>query len=225
MKIKKQEIIAIILIIFAAASRLLPHPANFAPISAVAIFGAFYLRNRKLALILPLIAMFISDSVIGFYHWPIMLFVYLSFLISTLLGFYLKKKQKNYCPRENGQSEDEARTTTALSKPKFLTQMSPFPRPKDKKVDLFKNISNGVAISLLASIQFYIITNFAVWIFGTMYSKNLAGLINCYFMAIPFFRNTILGDLFYIGVLFSAYSLVNHFIFEKSEKRAFSKAK
>lgn len=61
----------------------------------------------------------------------------------------------------------------------------------------------GGAIS--SAVLFFIVTNFAVWVTTPYYTKDIAGLIHCYTMAIPFFHNAILGDLFYSGVLFSAF--------------------
>ncbi len=60
--------------------------------------------------------------------------------------------------------------------------------------------------TLLASLQFFLITNFGVWAVG-MYSRGLDGLVQSYVMGILFFRWTILGDLFYTGVFFGAYEL------------------
>ena len=69
----------------AAALRILPHPPNFAPISAMALFGGAYLRRPWLALSVPIFALLLSDAVIGFY--PYMEFVYVSFALVTLLGW------------------------------------------------------------------------------------------------------------------------------------------
>ncbi|PIP21863.1 MAG: hypothetical protein COX39_00735 [Candidatus Nealsonbacteria bacterium CG23_combo_of_CG06-09_8_20_14_all_40_13] len=71
-----------------------------------------------------------------------------------------------------------------------------------------KNLHNVVGASIIASILFYLITNFAVWAFTPWYSKDLAGLISCYFLALPFFRNTLAGDLFYITIMFGVYETV-----------------
>lgn len=72
-----------------------------------------------------------------------------------------------------------------------------------------KRTAESVIIcSLSASILFFLITNFAVWIFSSWYSHTFSGLINCFVMALPFFRNTLMGDLFYVGVLFGAYEFV-----------------
>jgi hypothetical protein len=66
-----------------------------------------------------------------------------------------------------------------------------------------------LAIStLLASVLFFVTTNFAVWAFGTLYPKTVGGLIDCFILAIPFFQNTLLGDFFYTGVFFGGYNLV-----------------
>ena len=69
-------------------------------------------------------------------------------------------------------------------------------------------VKNIILSSLLASTLFFLISNFGVWMTGTMYPHTFGGLIACYTMAIPFFGNTLLGDLFYVGVLFGGYELV-----------------
>lgn len=56
--------------------------------------------------------------------------------------------------------------------------------------------------SLSGSILFFIITNLGVWITSSMYEKNISGLLRCYTMGLPFFRNTVLGDMFYTVVFF-----------------------
>jgi hypothetical protein len=61
-------------------------------------------------------------------------------------------------------------------------------------------------IALLGSLQFFLITNFFVWVgSGVFYAHNAAGLAACYVAALPFFGRTVLADLFYSGVLFSAH--------------------
>lgn len=66
-----------------------------------------------------------------------------------------------------------------------------------------KTFSNVVGASLMGSVAFFLITNFAVWLAPQFYYPHtLQGLLNCYTLALPFFRNTIAGDLFYVGVFF-----------------------
>ncbi len=62
--------------------------------------------------------------------------------------------------------------------------------------------------ALLSSSIFFFITNLAVWYFGTMYTKDVSGLMTCFVAAVPFFRNTLLGDLFYTSTLFQLYSVL-----------------
>lgn len=161
LQFKIQNIIAVFsIILFAVLLRLLPHPANFAPIAGMALFGGVYL-NKKYALIVPLIAMLVSDFFIGFHST--ILFVYGSFLLTGLIGLWIKEH---------------------------------------------KSVKTVIFGTLISSVLFFIITNFGVWLAGSLYPKTFSGLVQCYFFAIPFFRNTILGDLFYTGVFFGSYELV-----------------
>ncbi len=59
--------------------------------------------------------------------------------------------------------------------------------------------------SFAASLLFYLITNFGVWMGGGMYPQNLAGLGQCYLAALPFFRNSLTGDLIAAIGVFYAY--------------------
>lgn len=66
-----------------------------------------------------------------------------------------------------------------------------------------------IALSSIAgSTLFFIITNFAVWAEGRMYVMNLAGLVQSYVNALPFYRNMLAGDLLYAGLLFGAYAAI-----------------
>ncbi|TRZ50857.1 hypothetical protein D4R99_05285 [bacterium] len=69
--------------------------------------------------------------------------------------------------------------------------------------------------SLVSSVLFFLITNFGVWTTGTMYQKNLSGLMQCFAFGIPFFRNTILSDLFYTFSFFYGYRFLSNFVFRK----------
>ena len=58
--------VPLVIIFIAAVLRIIPHPANVAPIAAMALFGGVYL-NKKYALVVPLLALFISDIFLGFH--------------------------------------------------------------------------------------------------------------------------------------------------------------
>jgi hypothetical protein len=84
-----------------------------------------------------------------------------------------------------------------------------------------KSFETVLAGSIMASVLFFLITNFAVWLFSPLYAHSVAGLLECYAMALPFFRNTLLGDLFYVGTLFGAYEAVLYFY--RSNEKVFVK--
>jgi hypothetical protein len=62
--------------------------------------------------------------------------------------------------------------------------------------------------SLVGSIIFFLLTNFGTWATEGIYEHSLNGLFNCYVMGIPFFKGTIMGDLFYNLILFGSFSIV-----------------
>jgi uncharacterized membrane protein len=148
----------LLVILVAVLMRLLPHLPNFTPIAAMALFGGVYL-NKKYALIIPLLAMFISDIFLGFHQT--MPYVYGSFILAGVIGLWLKTH---------------------------------------------KSAKNVICASLISSIIFFLITNFGVWATG-WYPRTLSGLMQSYMMGLPFFRNTVLGDLCYTGVFFGCYEL------------------
>ncbi len=156
MKDNKGQIIVIALLIaLGFAARLLPHPANFAPIGAIAMFGALYLPKRY-SIIVPLAGLFLSDLVIGFYTWQTMIAVYTSFILMGVIGLAVRKN---------------------------------------------KTFFTVVGGTLLGSILFFLFTNLAVWVFDGMYPLTLAGLVQCYTLALPFFKYTVLGDMVYVAAL------------------------
>ena len=61
--------------------------------------------------------------------------------------------------------------------------------------------------ALATSVTFYVITNFAEWAFYDLYPHTAAGLTAGYVAALPFFRNTVLSDLLFSGLIFGAYWL------------------
>jgi hypothetical protein len=85
--------IAIILcfILFATIVRILPHPWNFTPVGAMALFAGAKLGRTWLAFLLPLAALFAGDLFVGFHK--LMLAVYLSFALSVLIGMLFRKRQ------------------------------------------------------------------------------------------------------------------------------------
>jgi len=150
--------------------RFLPHPPNVSPLVAMALFGGGYFSNKKFALALPILILFLSDLILGFY--PGVLFVYSSFLLIGLLG---------------------TRLSTRFEGLKIL------------------------GASLGSSILFFIGSNLGVWWTSGMYSKSFAGLIQCYTMAIPFFRSSLVSDLVFSFALFGIAAVVLRWLNRESE--------
>ena len=148
-------------VVAAAALRLVPHPPNFTPIGAMALFSGAYLANRKLALAAPLAAMLISDAVLGFHSG--MPFVYGSVALIVVIGWLGLKRVSSL---------------------------------------------RVVGAALVSSVLFFIVTNFGTWAVSGMYPPTLSGLAACYVAAIPFFQNTVVGDLVYSGLLFGGFALL-----------------
>ena len=94
---KKTKII-LILIAIAAVSRLLPHPHNFSPVGAIALFGGCYIANKRLAFLLPVGLMLLSDLLLELFYGtgfhPIMLWVYASFAVITAIGLFLRGREQ-----------------------------------------------------------------------------------------------------------------------------------
>jgi hypothetical protein len=149
------------MVLAAAFVRLIPHPPNFAPIAAMALFGGAYFTKKWAAFLVPLAAMFITDLFLGFH--ATMWAVYLSFILIVTLGMVLIKQKK---------------------------------------------IGNIFIASISASVLFFVITNFGVWITTPYFEKTGAGLAAAYTAAIPFFHHTLLGDLFFVAIIFGAYELI-----------------
>ena len=84
----KKEKVLVSFVLIAALTRLIPHPPNFAPITAMSLFAGAYFTRKHLAYLVPILAMVISDLFLGFY--TISIFVYLSFALITWFG-----QQKN----------------------------------------------------------------------------------------------------------------------------------
>jgi len=84
----------------------------------------------------------------------------------------------------------------------------------------------GPLVAVLGSTVFYLATNFAVWANASLYPQTAEGLLLCYTLALPFFRNTLLSDLMYGASFFAVYELARRYspFFIKSIKMISAKA-
>ncbi len=86
-----RTLLAFALIVLAAALRIAPHPWNFTPVGAMALFSGAVLKDRRLAFIFPLVALFAGDVFIGLYK--LMFIVYASFLVNVAIGLWLRDRR------------------------------------------------------------------------------------------------------------------------------------
>jgi hypothetical protein len=158
-----RAILAAVMIVIAAVLRIVPHPWNFTPIGAVALFSGAMFRDRRVAFLFPLVALFAGDLFIGLHRLiPV---VYASFLLSVLIG-------------------------TQLANHRSILRI-------------------GGAI-VLGALQFFLVTNLAVWqVFGT-YPHTSSGLAACYIAGLPFFGNALAGDTLYATLFFGIFALAEH---------------
>jgi len=134
-----------------ALSRIIPHPPNFTPILASAIMAPMLIKDRWFGIAVPIVAMFISDVIIGFHSYQFVIY------FSILVIAFVAPMRKNY-------------------------------------------LRLGI-IAVGGSVWFFITTNFAVWIIWDYYPKTIEGLITCYTLAIPFFKNTLISTCLFTGLL------------------------
>jgi hypothetical protein len=180
------------MIVLAAALRLAPHPWNFTPVGAIALFAGAMVRDRCGAFLFPLLAMFASDAIIGFNKLSPL--VYASFLISVLIGRALigprfgLTAQASASPRAKPESEPDA----------------------DPRVQKYALPRIGGA-TFLGALQFFVITNFGVWAFLNSYPRTGASLLTCYIAGVPLFWNTLAGDAVYATLLFGGFFLAERF--------------
>src|SRR5512135_2691050 len=87
----RYKVLAALMILAAAFSRLIPHPLNFAPITAIALAGGVYL-DKRMSILVPIAALVISDWVLGFY--PILYFVYGTVIAIGFIGLWLRSHKK-----------------------------------------------------------------------------------------------------------------------------------
>lgn len=151
---KVQTVWLIGVIALLAMFRFVPHPPNAVPIVAMALFAGAFFSNRIHAYLVPLVAMILSDLILGFHST--VLYVYVGIMATVVIG-------------------------------SFLNQVTVF------KV--------GMA-AVIASIVFFLITNFGAWMHHNMYSQDLNGLLQAYVAGIPFLRNSLIANLIFSYLVF-----------------------
>ena len=141
-----------------AIFRLLPHWPNVSPVAAMALFGGAYFADKRMAFIVPFLALFLSDLFLGLHNS--MVFVYTGFALTVAVGFALKNRV---------------------------------------------TVTNTLFAAVAASVVFFLLTNFGSWLMSGIYVKSASGLMQAYVAGIPFFQNSLLGNLAYTVIIFGGY--------------------
>jgi hypothetical protein len=152
---------ALALLALAVVSRVAPHPWNFTPMIALALFGGARLPSAWLASIAVLACWVLGDVAVGAFPYDGMWWVYGAMFAVVAIGRVL------------------------------TTRHSPL-------AILLAALAGGFA--------FFTISNFGVWASGG-YPHTWDGFVDCYTLALPFYRNQILGDLVFTGALFGLYAI------------------
>ena len=160
----RTKLITISAIIFALAMfRLLPHLPNVSPVAAMALFGGAYFADKRMAFIIPFVALFLSDLFLGLHNS--MIFVYTGFALTVAIGFLLQNRV---------------------------------------------TITNTAFAMVASSVLFFLLTNFGAWMTSGLYVTSAEGLMQAYVAGIPFFQNSLLGNLVYTAVIFGGYRLLQN---------------
>ena len=152
------------LCLLAVLWRLWPHAPNVAPVAALALFAAWATGRAWMGAGLALVAMVVSDAVLGFYDLRLQAVVWGALMLPALYAKLL---------------------------PRSAMRAAPW----------------SLAAALAGAFSFYLLTNAAVWAFGTTYQPGLAGLRDSLIAGLPFVRMTVAGDLFWTVVLFGGAAL------------------
>jgi hypothetical protein len=86
-----RTIVILSMIALAAVLRVVPHPWNFTPVGAMALFSGAVVKDRRLAFLFPLLALFVGDIFVGFHK--LMPLVYASFLVNVALGYWIRDRR------------------------------------------------------------------------------------------------------------------------------------
>ena len=164
-----------LLTIIAAAAlfRLLPHPDNVTPVAAMALFSGYFFSTWQVAVITPLLALLLSDLLLGFHGT--LPFVYVAFVVTVFMGIWIRR---------------------------------------------YPGAFSIVAATIFSSVLFFLITNFGSWLLIGVYSREIDGLLQAYIAGVPFFRNTLLGNLFFSSMFFGVFYWMQgrwpYYLYDKS---------
>jgi hypothetical protein len=154
----------LVMALFTLLWRVLPHGWNMTPALALALFAGARLQQPALRFAVPLLAMLVSDLLLGFHDT--MLYVYGALALVVLMGQGLASRA---------------------------------------------SLPGYAGLSVSGSLLFFGITNFGVWMSGSLYPLTVDGLVACYTMALPFLWKSLAGDLFFVLGFYAVFTVVSQY--------------
>ena len=172
------------------ASRLLPHVNNFSLINASCLLAGAALASPWRKLAIPFLAVWLSDFALNNFIYPeyyqtealhLGAWTLLSYQALWQFGAYALIVLIGFL------------SLRYLRSPRLV-------KPSDGRF-----FALTLSAAALASISFFLISNFSVWLYSTTYSADFAGLISCYVAGLPFYQATLLSDLVFTPLGFAAW--------------------
>ena len=174
---KKTIVLSGLFILFGAFSRLFTFLPNFSALEALALFGGAYIALRYVAILIPIIAMFLSDLVINntiarpFFPEHEGAVIFAEYMIWNVLAIVL----------------------IVLFGRVFLKKM---------------NLKNGFFGILGATGIFWIVSNIGAWLSSGLFPLTFTGMMENFIFALPFLKNSLLGNLVFGTILFGSFELL-----------------
>jgi hypothetical protein len=204
---RSRYVVLLSIVAIAVALRLIDHPWNLAPIGALSLFAGAYFRDRRLAFILPLVTMFLSDIALGIVKDNLSLYVFFG-TVPFVYGCYIFYVVLGEWVRGSWRAMDERAQRASASE----TETSP---SGSGRFQAMKAVPVAAA-TLAGAITFFLVTNFGVWLL--FYERTWAGLVRCFVAGVPYFRTTLAGDAVYVVILFGGYAVLKNHLAAPDER-------
>jgi len=144
-----QFVLPTLLVVLGVVCRVVPHPANFAPIGAIALFAGATYRDRRAAIAMPLVAMFIGDLFIGLHS--LMPLIYATYALIAVLGTLLREHRHSALHIAGGAT---AGATIFYVLTNFAVWLDMYPRTLDGFVACYVNAIPFFGRTLASDVMF-----------------------------------------------------------------------
>ena len=186
-KVLRNYLAIALITLVALLGKLIPHLPNFSPMQSMALLGGAYITRKYLAYILPIVLIYVTDFVLN----------------NTIYRIYY--------PDHEGLVFFSDYMLVVLPSILLIVALGQFFLKRFKTEKL-------ILTALAGSVLFFLITNFGAWISPTsIYSKNIAGLLQSYIAGIPFFRASVLSTLLFTLLSFGGIEVLANYLSKRSQ--------